>query len=140
MTGAGGLSLGPTAVPSAGYGDNTDAGTASVSYTYPGDANHLTSSDSTTFTIDQRALTITAHDRSKTYGDGLVLGTTGFTTDGNEAIGEQVDNVDLTSISGNDASPTAAAGSYPGDIVPGNATGSRASWPATTTSPTSRAT
>ena len=53
MTGAGGLSLTPTA----SYNNNTDAGTASASYTYAGDANHTGSSDSKNFTIDKAAST-----------------------------------------------------------------------------------
>ena len=53
VTGAGGLSLTPTA----SYNNNTDAGTASASYSYAGDANHTDSSDSKNFTIDKAAST-----------------------------------------------------------------------------------
>src|SRR5256712_111036 len=53
VTGAGGLSLAPT--PS--YGGNTNAGTATASYTFSGDANHTGSSDSKTFTIGQASST-----------------------------------------------------------------------------------
>ena len=53
VTGAGGLSLTPTAI----YSNNTNAGTASASYTYAGDANHDGSSDSKNFTIDKAAST-----------------------------------------------------------------------------------
>src|SRR5207302_5849675 len=49
VTGAGNLNL----VQDAVYSDNTNAGTASASYTYPGDANHNGSSDSKTFTINK---------------------------------------------------------------------------------------
>ena len=35
------------------YANNTNAGTATANATYPGDANHLTSSDSKTFVINQ---------------------------------------------------------------------------------------
>ena len=49
VTGAGGLSLTPAAV----YSNNTNAGTASASYTYAGDANHNGSDDSKTFTIEK---------------------------------------------------------------------------------------
>ncbi len=55
VTGAGGLSLTPDPV----YADNTDAGTASASYTYAGDANHGGSSDSATFEIDPATSTTT---------------------------------------------------------------------------------
>src|SRR5205809_170762 len=53
VTGAGGLSLAPT--PS--YSGNTNAGTATASHTFPGDANHTGSSDSKTFTIGQASST-----------------------------------------------------------------------------------
>ena len=53
VTGAGGLSL----TPAPSYDDNTDAGTATASYTYAGDANHTGSSDSKTFTIDKASST-----------------------------------------------------------------------------------
>jgi hypothetical protein len=49
VTGIDGLSLAPAAI----YADNTDAGTATASYSYAGDANHEASSDSKTFTIDK---------------------------------------------------------------------------------------
>jgi MBG domain (YGX type) len=53
VTGVAGLNQGPTAVPSANYSNNTDAGTASGSYNYAGDANHEASSDLKNFTIDK---------------------------------------------------------------------------------------
>ena len=53
VTGAGGLSLTPTAV----YTNNTNAGTATASYAYSGDANYLSSSDSEDFTIGKAATT-----------------------------------------------------------------------------------
>ncbi|PJJ07689.1 hypothetical protein CLU83_0885 [Flavobacterium sp. 1] len=53
VTGAGGLNLAPTA----SYGSNTDAGTASASYTFAGDANHDGSSDSKDFTIGKASST-----------------------------------------------------------------------------------
>ena len=49
VSGAGGLSL----TPAPSYSDNTNAGTASASYTYGGDANHVGSSDSKDFTIEK---------------------------------------------------------------------------------------
>ena len=53
VTGAGGLSLTPLAV----YANNTNAGTATASYSYAGDANHSASSDSKNFTIDKASST-----------------------------------------------------------------------------------
>lgn len=51
--------------PAPNYSDNTNAGLATASYTYGGDANHTGSSDSANFTIDQASLTaeITASDK-----------------------------------------------------------------------------
>ncbi|WP_347157062.1 MBG domain-containing protein, partial [Pontibacter chitinilyticus] len=51
VTGAGSLSL----TPDAAYADNINAGKASASYTYAGDANHMGSSDSKEFTIGKAA-------------------------------------------------------------------------------------
>ena len=45
----------PDARPSS-YTNNTNAGTATASYTYAGDANHTGSTDAKTFTIDKAAL------------------------------------------------------------------------------------
>src|SRR5439155_11332805 len=49
VTGAGGLSL----TPAPDYAHNTDAGTATASYTYGGDANHNGSGGSKDFTIEK---------------------------------------------------------------------------------------
>ena len=53
VTGAGGLNL----TPAATYVNNINAGTATASYAYSGDANHEASNDSTDFTIDPAAST-----------------------------------------------------------------------------------
>ena len=63
VTGAGGLSL----TPAASYSHNTDAGTATASYTYAGDANHDGSSDSKDFTINKRNVTASISAADKTY-------------------------------------------------------------------------
>ena len=47
VTGAGGLGLTPAPI----YANNTNAGTASASYTFAGDANHAGSTDAVSFTI-----------------------------------------------------------------------------------------
>ena len=65
VTGAGGFNLTPTA----DYSDNTNAGTATASYTFAGDANHTGSCDSKNFTIDKATLHVDALNASKTYGD-----------------------------------------------------------------------
>ena len=64
VTGAGGLSQTLTVT----YGANTNAGTATASASYPGDANHTGSDDSKTFTIDKAASSVSlVCDVSRTY-------------------------------------------------------------------------
>ena len=75
VTGSGGLSLTPTAV----YGANTDAGTATASYSYPGDATHGPSSDSTTFDITKADPVCAVSGYSGTY-DGSAHGASGSCT------------------------------------------------------------
>src|SRR6185503_3490261 len=53
VTGAGGLSL----TPSPTYANNVDAGTATASYSYAGDANHDGSNDSKPFVIGKASST-----------------------------------------------------------------------------------
>ena len=60
------------------------------------------------FTINPAFLTITSNDRSKTYGDSLSLGTTGFTTSG-LVSGDSVTGVTLSSTG---AGAAADAGTY----------------------------
>ena len=50
------------------YSNNVNAGTASASATYPGDANHTGSTGTATFTIDPRLATWTTDPNSKTFG------------------------------------------------------------------------
>jgi Pro-kumamolisin, activation domain/MBG domain (YGX type) len=65
-TGAGGLNQALTV----NYVNNVNAGTATASASFAGDANHTGSSNSTTFTINQAAVTATAGNGSSVY-DGL---------------------------------------------------------------------
>jgi filamentous hemagglutinin family protein len=74
-------------------------------------------------TIDQRAITVTANDQGKTYGDGLALDNTAFTT-ANLANSEQIDTVTLTSATGIDANTSADAGTYTDEIVASGVAGS----------------
>ena len=69
VTGAGALSLTPVPV----YANNIDAGTATASYAYAGDANHESSSDSKTFTIGKATPIVTTWPTASviTYGDTL---------------------------------------------------------------------
>ena len=80
VTGAGGLSLTPT--PS--YANNTNAGTASASYTFAGDVNHTGSSDSKNFDITKASsvtvITVTnaTFDGSPHGGTAVVTGAGGL--------------------------------------------------------------
>ncbi len=73
VTSAGGLNS-PLSVSYA-TSDNTDAGTASASASYPGDANHSASSDSTTFTIDQAVSTVSvaSDDNSSIFSEAVTF-------------------------------------------------------------------
>ncbi|MEQ1606899.1 MAG: kelch repeat-containing protein [Pyrinomonadaceae bacterium] len=66
VTGPGGLNLTPTPT----YSNNTNAGSATAGYNYPGDANYNPSSDSKNFTIGAAQVTSTGGSGSNVY-DGL---------------------------------------------------------------------
>ncbi len=72
-------------------------------------ANYAISFAPGSLTVTTKALTVTAASRSKTYGDQLTLGTSGFTTDG-LVNGDTVDSVVLGS---DGAAGSAAVGTYP---------------------------
>ncbi|HEY3372796.1 MAG TPA: MBG domain-containing protein, partial [Prolixibacteraceae bacterium] len=63
VTGAGGLNL----TPDADFANNTNAGTATASYSYPGDENHFGSDDSKDFTIGKADALITVTPYDVTY-------------------------------------------------------------------------
>jgi len=65
VSGAGGLGGSLTVT----YADNTDAGTATASASFPEADNHLASSDSEQFTIGKAPLTVTADPQSRQYSD-----------------------------------------------------------------------
>src|SRR6185295_17174995 len=77
------------------YSNNTNAGTATVSYTFTGDANHTGSSDSKNFTIDKASTTtsVTSSLNPSTADDSVTFtaivtpatagGTVQFVIDGN---------------------------------------------------------
>jgi hypothetical protein len=69
VTGAGGLSL----TPAANYSNNTNAGTATASYTFAGDANHNGSNDSTDFAIDKAGSTVVVTCPASVTFTGLAL-------------------------------------------------------------------
>ena len=76
VTGAGGLNLAPAPVYSCGHApvDVADSG-CTASYTYLGDANHLGSSDSKTYTISKATPTLSVNGGTFTY-DGATHGAT----------------------------------------------------------------
>ena len=65
VSGAIGLSLTPEPI----YANNVNSGTATASYSYAGDANHESSSDSKDFTISKAQVTIIADIGYKNEGD-----------------------------------------------------------------------
>ena len=73
------------------YEDNTDAGTATASATYPGDANHTGGTDTETFVIGQADAVCTVTGYTGTY-DGNPHGATGTCTG---VDGEPVTGLDL---------------------------------------------
>ena len=64
VTGIGGLNQTLTV----SYTDNVNAGTATASASFAGDANHNASSDSKTFQINKVTLTVTADNKTRVYG------------------------------------------------------------------------
>ena len=94
-TGAGSLNESLTV----NYSNNTDAGTATASASFAGDANHTGSDDSKDFSIDRRTLTaVIAGDPTKTYD-----GNTNATLDpANFSLGNLVagQNITVTKTTG----------------------------------------
>ena len=93
--------------PTASYANNTNAGTATASYSYAGDANHSASSGSATFTIGQANATV------------AFTGYTGGTYDGSQhtqtvtvsGVGND-GTLYATSLSGTNAAHTASPRSF----------------------------
>ena len=108
VTGAGGLdeSLSPV------YADNVDAGTASASASYPGDANHAESSGSTTFTIAKASSTVVITcDGPKVYTGSAVQPCTARVT-GAGGLDESLTPVYSNNV---DAGTASVSASYSGD-------------------------
>ena len=105
-TGAGGLDT-PLTVS---YSDNVDAGTATASAAYAGDANHLGDSSSQTFTIGKATPTVSVTWSGWTY-DGAAHPATGSVTGvGGASLGSPT----FTYYSGGSASGTPLAGAPSG--------------------------
>ena len=113
VTGAGGLSLAPDAV----YANNTNAGTATASYSFAESDNYLASSDSKTFEIGKATATVSVVNYSGAY-DGLShtasVTITGMGTDGvlasNSLTGTNVADSGSVAASTSDSNYFAASG------------------------------
>ncbi|WVN40957.1 MBG domain-containing protein [beta proteobacterium MWH-UniP1] len=87
-------------------------------------ANYSFSTADGTLSIGQRAITLTASNQSKTYGDALVLGTSAFSlTSGSFATGELATSATLSAANGYAASTTQGVGTYANEIQIAGATG-----------------
>ncbi|MEX0350621.1 MAG: MBG domain-containing protein [Paracoccaceae bacterium] len=84
-------------------------------------SNYNITYESGALTIDPAALTVTADDLSRVYGDGFSFAGTEFTVEGLVNPADSVDSVTLTSAG---AEAFAAASDTPYAITPSNATGS----------------
>ncbi|WP_128397011.1 YDG domain-containing protein [Botryobacter ruber] len=103
VTGAGGVVL---STPPAAYADNVNAGTATASYSFTGDANHTGSSDSQAFTISKKSISVTPNaNQSKVYGSTDPV----FTFTPSEAL---LPGNSFTGTLGREAGETVAGGPY----------------------------
>ncbi|HEX7175531.1 MAG TPA: kelch repeat-containing protein, partial [Pyrinomonadaceae bacterium] len=101
VTGAGGLNQSLTV----NYANNTDAGTATASASFAGDANHLGSSDSENFTIDKATTTTTVTCPTSVTYDGSALEPCTATVTGPGALNQSL----TVSYSNNTSAGTAIA-------------------------------
>src|SRR5439155_199485 len=103
VTGAGGLNEAPAPT----YADNTNAGTATASYTFAGDANHAGSNGSKTFAIGQAAstVTVTCPATAQTYTGAAIDACTATVTGANL-------NLTVTPSYGNNVNVGTATASY----------------------------
>ncbi|WVN40956.1 MBG domain-containing protein [beta proteobacterium MWH-UniP1] len=112
-------------------GSSAATATSNVgSYTITGSTGNLAAANYSftaadgALTVNQRPITLTATNQSKTYGDGLVLGTSAFRlTSGSFATGESATAATLSSANGYDASTTRGVGAYANEIQIAGATG-----------------
>lgn len=117
VTGAGGLNQSVTVV----YGNNTNAGTATASASYVGDANHEGSSDSKNFTIDPAAsVTTVSCPASVTYNGSAQTPCTATAT----GAGGLNQSLTVSYTNNTDAGTATANASFGGDA---NHTGSNGS-------------
>ena len=104
VSGAGGLSLTPTAV----YANNVNAGMATASYSYAGDANHFGSNNGQTFSIGKATATFTVTPYTVTYDGGPHTAAVSTITGVNGETGATVGTITLNTTH-------TAAGAYSTD-------------------------
>jgi hypothetical protein len=102
------------------YSNNVQVGTAGASITWS-DANHAASSDAGSFQITPIALTITAADQTKTYGDTFTFIGHEFSITSGSLVG--TDSISAITLNSAGAFATASAAGSPYAIVPSNAVG-----------------
>ena len=116
VTGAGGLNNAVTPVT---YSNNVNAGQASASATYGGDANHTGSNGSANFTIGKATLTVTANNATKTLGaanPAFTASYSGFKNNETLATSGVTGEPNLTTT----ATAASPVGSYPITSAAGN--------------------
>ena len=102
-----------------------NVGTYAINQGTVANSNYAITYVADNYTINQKALTVTATSQSSTYGTALVLGSTAFTTSGLVAnTGDAVNNVSLLFNGLNAVPATNNAGTYTNGIVASGATGS----------------
>jgi hypothetical protein len=107
-TGAGGLDQNLTVT----YSDNTDAGTATASASFAGDASHTASNNSTTFTIDKAASVTTISCSSPVTYSGIAQTPCSAVATGAGGLNAPVD---VTYTSNTNAGTGNASATYTGD-------------------------
>jgi hypothetical protein len=118
VTGIGGLSL----TPSATYSNNTNAGTATASYAFAGDANHMASNDSKTFDIKKASSSTTVSCPASATFTGSALEPCTATATGAGSLSVPVTPVTYTMNT--NAGTAGANATYAGDANHDGSTGS----------------
>ena len=101
----------------------TEAGAYTIEASYSGDTGFNPSSGSGNLTIEQKGLTITASNKSKTYGDTVVFDETTPSTDFSVSGLVNSDTVDSITLTSAGAAATATVAGSPYTISPSAAAG-----------------
>ena len=122
---ASGLVNGETISVLDGVSTTGGAGTNAGEYTLTAsgtDGNYNLTFVDGKLTIEKADATVTADDRTKTYGDSITLGTNAFTSSGLQNS-ETIGSVTLSSANSYDASTTQDAGTYEDEVIISSASG-----------------